>query len=76
MTFDTGLGSFTWSSGGTLSNYGTAPIFNTVANSNVVTTYFPNHGMTVGGDPFYVLNVTQCERDDALRGLSGNERFQ
>lgn len=58
VTFATGLSSFSWSSGGYLTNYGTVPIFNTTANSTTVTAYFPNHGQMVGGNPFYVLNET------------------
>lgn len=57
VTGVTTLGSYSYSSGGTITNYGTAPIFQTTSGSNAITVQIPNHGY-LQGDTFYVLNQT------------------
>ena len=44
-------------SGGSLTNYGTSPVFLTVNQSPTITYILPNHGY-VAGQSFYVLNET------------------
>ncbi|CAB4155434.1 hypothetical protein UFOVP1301_21 [uncultured Caudovirales phage] len=48
-TFSTG-----YTSGGSIKNYGTVPLFSTADDSPIVTVQFPNHGYVVG-DTFTVL---------------------
>ena len=57
----------TWTSGGSLSNYGVTPIYTTTAGSALVTVTFPDHGQTVGST-FDDLNNSIVGASETLSG--------